>query len=149
MENRKVKIGISAKQTEGGEGYPAEPFVMNIICEGEITDDGDNIYIEYEEHLSDDGGVTHTKITFSKSRPETVSLIRSGEVNTICSFTAGERYACSYDMGGLLLDFCIVTKTLKNNMSFGGGSISMSYNMEVRGIAMSRNEYKLTVIKNK
>ena len=26
---------------------------------------------------------------------------------------------------------------------------SMSYNMEVRGIVMSRNEYKLTVIKNK
>lgn len=147
METRKVKIGISAKQTEGGEGYNAEPVTMNVICEADLTDDGDNVYIEYEEHLSDDGGVTHSKLVFSKNKPETVSLIRSGEVSTVCSFTAGERYACSYNMGGLVLDFCIVTKALKNTLTFGGGNITLNYNMEVRGIVMSRNEYKLTVIK--
>ena len=147
METKKVRIGISAKQTEGGDGYDAEPVSMNVICEAELTDDGENVYIEYEEHLSDDGGVTHTKLVFSKNRPETVSLIRSGEVSTVCSFTEGERYACSYNMGGLMLEFCIVTKALKNNLSVNGGSITLNYNMEVRGIVMSRNEYKLKVIK--
>ena len=147
MEKRKVKIGIAAKQTEGGEECFAEPVTMNIICEAEITDDGDNIYIKYEEHLSEDGEVTHSKLLFSKSNPNTVSLVRSGEVTTSCSFSHGERCACSYNMGGLAFDFGVVTKALKNTLTLDGGSISMNYNMEVRGITMSRNEYRLTVLK--
>lgn len=148
MESKKVKIGIIAKQTDGGEESSAEPTVMNIICEGEITDDGDNIYIEYEEHLSENDEVTRSRLVFAKDNPGTVSLIRSGEVTTSCSFACGERCAYAYNIDGLSFDFCVVTKSLKNTLTLDGGSISMQYNMEVHGITMSRNEYRVTVIKS-
>lgn len=148
MEKRQVKIGISAKQTDGMD-EAAEPVVMNIISEAEITDDGENIYIEYEEHLSEDGDITNSKLIFSKKNPATVSLVREGEVTTSCSFTRGERCSCSYNIGGLALDFVVATKTLKNTLTLDGGVIAMNYDMEVRGITMSKNEYKLTVIKNR
>ena len=145
---KKVKIGISAKQFEGDVSFDSEPMVMNILCEALLTENGDEFAIEYDERIGDDGGVTHTKLVFGKDKPEKVSMVRTGEVNMSCTFFAGGRCNCNYVMqGGISLDFCMVTKTLKNTVSMAGGSLSMAYNMEVRGVTMSRNEYKLTVIK--
>lgn len=148
METKKVKIGISAKQYEDIMETDAEPSVMNIFCEAMITDDGENIIIEYEEFLVDGGGVTNTKILFNKKDPYTVSLMRSGVVEMVCTFADGERYNCAYRMAdGIALDFCIVTKELKNTLTFDGGSISLNYNVEVRGLVVTRNEYRLAIIK--
>ncbi len=146
MKKRKVRIGIAAKQIDGVED--TEPTVMNIFCDAEITDDGDNVYIEYGEHLSEDGEITQSKMIFAKKSPEMVSLVRTGEVTTSWLFSRGERYACSYNIDGMAFDFCIVTKALKNTLSLDGGVISVNYDMEVRGITISKNEYKLTVLKN-
>ena len=148
MEIKKVKIGISAKQYDDVMDTGAEPSVMNVFCEAMITDDGENIIVEYEEFLVDGGGVTNTKILFNKKDPYTVSLMRSGVVEMVCTFADGERYNCAYRMAdGIALDFCIVTKELKNTLSFDGGSISLNYNVEVRGLVVTRNEYRLTIIK--
>ena len=145
---KKVKIGISAKQFEGDVSFDSEPMVMNILCEALLTENGDEFAIEYDERIGDDGGVTHTKLVFGKAKPEKVSMVRTGEINMSCTFFAGGRCNCNYAMqGGISLDFCMVTKTLKNTVSMDGGTLSMAYNMEVRGVTMSRNEYKLTVIK--
>lgn len=148
MLAKKVKIGISAKQYEGDVSFDAEPMVMNVLCEALLTEDGDEFAIEYDERVSEDGGVTHTKLVFGKTNPTRVSMVRTGEINMACTFFAGGRCNCNYAMqGGISLDFCMVTKTLTNTVSMGGGTLAMAYNMEVRGVTMSRNEYKLTVIK--
>ncbi|MBQ9745800.1 MAG: DUF1934 domain-containing protein [Clostridia bacterium] len=148
MEFKKVKIGISAKQHEGDVSFDSEPMVMNILCEALLADSGDEFSIEYDERVSEDGDVTHTKLVFGKENPGKVSMVRTGEINMSCTFFAGGRCNCNYAMqGGISLDFCMVTKTLKNTVSLGGGTLAMTYNMEVRGVTMSRNEYRLTVIK--
>ena len=145
---KKVKIGISAKQFEGDVSFDSEPMVMNILCEALLTENGDEFAIEYDERIGDDGGVTHTKLVFGKDKPEKVSMVRTGEVNMSCTFFAGGRCNCNYIMqGGISLDFCMVTKTLSNTVTMDGGTLAISYNMEVRGVTMSRNEYRLTVIK--
>jgi uncharacterized beta-barrel protein YwiB (DUF1934 family) len=145
---KKVKIGISAKQYEGDESYSSEPAVMNVLCEALLTENGDEFTVEYDERISEDGGVTHTKLVFGKKAPGRVSMVRTGEVNMSCMFFAGGRCNCNYVMeGGIALDFCMVTKTLSNTVSMEGGTLAMTYNMEVRGVTLSRNEYKLTVIK--
>jgi len=145
---KKVKIGISAKQSEGDVSLDSEPMVMNILCEALLTENGDEFFIEYDERISEDGGITHTKLVFGKNEPGKVSMVRTGEINMSCTFFAGGRCNCNYSMqGGISLDFCMVTKTLKNTVSMDGGTLAMTYNMEVRGVAMSRNEYKLTIIK--
>ena len=105
------------------------------------------IGIEYEEHLSKDGETTRTKLFWKKEEPKSVSMFRTGEVSMACLFSSGERCACSYKTQDLTLEFFIVTKSVKNTLSLSGGSIGVSYNMEVKGITVSRNEYKLTVIK--
>jgi uncharacterized beta-barrel protein YwiB (DUF1934 family) len=148
MLAKKVKIGISARQFEGDESYDSEPAVMNVLCEAVLTENGDEFSIEYDERISEDGGVTHTKLIFGKNAPNKVSMVRHGEINMSCTFFAGGRCNCNYAMqGGISLDFCMVTKTLSNTVSMEGGTLDIKYNMEVRGITMSRNEYKLTVIK--
>ena len=146
-DKRNVRIGISAKQTEGDESYDSEPVSMNVICDGVITEEDGNVCIEYEEHLSKDGEVTRTKLFWKKEEPKSVSMFRTGEVSMACLFSSGERCACSYKTQDLTLEFFIVTKSVKNTLSLSGGSIGVSYNMEVKGITVSRNEYKLTVIK--
>ena len=148
MRSKKVKIGISSKQIENIMDQDSEPVVMNVLCEAVITDDGDNIIIEYEEFLVDGGGVTNTKILFSKSNPYTVSLMRSGLVEMVCSFSDGERFNCAYRMSdGIALDFCIATKELKNTLTFDGGNLYLNYTVEVRGLVINRNEYRLHIIK--
>ena len=145
---KKVKIGISAKQYEGDASMDSEPMVMNVLCEAVLTEDGDEFSVEYDERISEDGEVTHTKLVFGKSNPSKVSMVRTGEVNMSCTFFAGGRCNCNYAMqGGISLDFCMVTKMMNNTVSMNGGTISISYNMEVRGVTMSRNEYRLTIIK--
>ena len=146
-DKRNVRIGISAKQTEGDESYDSEPVSMNVICDGVITEENANVCIEYEEHLSKDGEMTRTKLFWKKEEPKSVSMFRTGEVSMACLFSSGERCACSYKTQDLTLEFFIVTKSVKNTLSLSGGSIGVSYNMEVKGITVSRNEYKLTVIK--
>lgn len=146
-DKRNVRIGISAKQTEGDESYDSEPVSMNVICDGVITEEDGNVFIEYEEHLSKEGEMTRTKLFWKKEEPKSVSMFRTGEVSMACLFSDGERCACSYKTQDLTLEFFIVTKSVKNTLSLSGGSIGVSYNMEVKGITVSRNEYKLTVIK--
>jgi uncharacterized beta-barrel protein YwiB (DUF1934 family) len=148
MESKKVKIGISAKQMDDMAAKTEEPVVMNVLCEAMITDDGDNIIIEYEEFLVDGGGVTQTKLIFSKNASHAVSLMRTGLVEMACTFAKGERFNCAYRMSdGIGLDFCMVTKDLKNTLSYEGGSLFISYTVEVRGLVVSRNEYRLNIIK--
>ncbi len=145
---KKVKIGISAKQYEGDVSFDSEPMVMNVLCEALLTENGDEFFIEYDERISEDGGITHTKLVFGKGNPGRVSMVRTGEINMACTFFAGGRCNCNYAMqGGISLDFCMVTKTLSNTVSMDGGTLEMAYNMEVRGVTVSQNEYKLTVIK--
>ena len=145
---KKVKIGISAKQYEGDVAFDSEPMVMNVLCEAQLTENGDEFSIEYDERVSEDSGVTHTKLVFGKEDLGKVSMVRTGEVNMSCMFFAGGRCNCNYAMqGGISLDFCMVTKTLSNTVSMDGGTLSMAYNMEVRGVTVSRNEYRLTVLK--
>ena len=104
---KKVKIGISAKQYEGDASMDSEPMVMNVLCEAVLTEDGDEFSVEYDERISEDGEVTHTKLVFGKSNPSKVSMVRTGEVNMSCTFFAGGRCNCNYAMqGGISLDFC-------------------------------------------
>lgn len=148
MDVKKVKIGISSKQMDGIMENDPEPAVMNVFCEAVVTDDGKNVIIEYEEFLVDGGGVTNTKLMFNKNDPYTVSLMRSGLVEMVCSFADGERFNCAYRMSdGIALDFCIVTKELRNTISANGGGIFISYNVEARGLVITRNEYRLNIIK--
>ncbi len=146
MESKKVKIGICAKQTDD-MSPGAEPSVMNVFCEAVLTDDGKNFTVEYEEFLVDGGGVTNTKLVFAKNAPNVVSMVRTGLVKMACSFSHGERFNCVYSMAdGISLDFCMVTKELTNTLSLDGGRLLVKYNIEVRGLVISENEYRLTVI---
>lgn len=145
-KTRHIRVGISAKQTEGDEFYKSEPNFMSVICDAVITESDSRISIEYDERLSGDEAVTKTTLFFDKNASETVSMFRLGDVSVSCSFSQGERCACFYKTGELSLDFFIVTKSVKNSLTFSGGGISLCYNMEVKGITISRNEYKLHVI---
>lgn len=147
METRNVRIGICAKQTDD-MSPDAEPTVMNIFCEAKLTDDGKEFTVEYEEFLVDGGGSTDTKLIFKKDEPGVVSMVRTGLVKMACSFSDGERFNCVYSMSdGISLDFCMVTKGLENTLSMEGGRLLVKYNIEVRGLVVSKNEYRLTVLK--
>ena len=147
METRKLRIGICAKQTDD-LSPEAEPTVMNVFCEASVTDDGEEITVEYDEYLVEGGGSTHTKLIFKKNEPGSVSMVRTGLVKMACSFAKGERFNCVYSMSdGIALDFCMVTKELENTVSLGGGRLIVKYNIEVRGLVISKNEYRLTVLK--
>ena len=75
-------------------------------------------------------------------------MVRTGLVKMACSFAEGERFNCVYSMSdGIALDFCMVTKELENTVSLGGGRLIVKYNIEVRGLVISKNEYRLTVLK--
>ena len=95
---KKVKIGISAKQYEGDVSFDSEPMVMNVLCEALLTENGDEFSIEYDERVSEDGGVTHTKLVFGKGNPGRVSMVRTGEINMSCTFFAGGRCNCNYSV---------------------------------------------------
>ena len=80
METRKLRIGICAKQTDDLSSE-AEPTVMNVFCEASVTDDGEEITVEYDEYLVEGGGSTHTKLIFKKTKRPGSSFTKKNRKN--------------------------------------------------------------------
>ena len=61
----------------GNASHP-EIIGINGWCDNTaiITETGDEFSIEYDERVSEDGGVTHTKLVFGKNNPNMVSMVR-------------------------------------------------------------------------
>ena len=127
------------------EDKTAEPEIMEINSVGNICDDGDRITLSYEE--SDASGMqgSTTSITFLKSDPSIVTMMRSGLVSATLVFEEGKRHHCIYKTPFMPFEVCIHTTKVVNALLVGN-TLELDYIVEIRGAKAERTKFKMQIL---
>ena len=122
-----------------------EPEIMDINSFGNYVDDGERISISYNESEATGMEGSLTTVTFLKSDPSVVSMIRSGLVSTTLVFEEGKRHHCMYKTPFMPFEVCIRTIKVDNTM-IGFGSLSLDYIVEIRGAKAERTRFSFQIL---
>lgn len=122
-----------------------EPEIMDINSFGNYVDDGERISISYNESEATGMEDSLTTVTFLKSDPSVVSMIRSGLVSTTLVFEEGKRHHCMYKTPFMPFEVCIRTIKVDNTI-IGFGSLSLDYIVEIRGAKAERTRFSFQIL---
>ena len=119
-----------------------EPEVIELVTEGTLEALDDGWTLCYEE--SELTGLAGVNTTF-QNQGKTVTLIRSGKLNSQMVFQEGVPHDSLYQMefGALLLTVCATQ--VETNLTEDGGTIDLKYSIEVEQNAAGMIEYHLEI----
>ena len=127
----------------GQQSYAAQdPDVIELVTEGTLEDIEDGWILCYEE--SDLTGLAGVSTTF-QVQGKTVTLIRSGKLNSQMVFQEGIPHDSLYEMefGALMLTVCAIQ--VKTDLTDAGGTIDLKYSIEVEQNAAGMIDYHLDI----
>ena len=122
-----------------------EPEILDINSLGKYVDDGERISISYNESEATGMEGSTTTITFLKSDPSIVSMIREGVVSTTLVFENGKRHHCLYKTPFMPFEICVRTIKVSNAM-LGVGALSLDYVIEIRGAKAERTKFSMQIL---
>lgn len=126
------------------DGEP-EPEQMEIKSLGRFCIDGDRAMIEYEESELTGMAGSRTCVSFDMREPQTVTMIRTGEVSTTLVFEKGKRHHCTYHTPYMPFEVCVRTLDVKNGIS-ESGLLEIDYIVEIRGARAERNKFSMRIM---
>ena len=134
---------IVTLSVRGQQSYPGQtPEVIELVTEGTLEELDDGWKLCYEE--SDLTGLEGVNTTF-QVQGKTVTLIRSGKLNSQMVFQEGVPYDSLYQMefGALMLTVCALK--VEANITDTGGTIDLKYSIEVEQNAAGMIDYHLDI----
>ena len=133
-----VTLSVRGQQSYAGQ----EPDVIELVTEGTLEDIDGGWRLCYEE--SELTGLAGVNTTF-QIVDKTVTLIRSGRLNSQMIFQEGVPHDSLYQMefGALMLTVCAVK--VETNLTEDGGIIDLKYTIEVEQNAAGMIEYHLDI----
>ena len=131
-----VTLSIRGQQSYAGQ----DPDVIELVTEGTLEALDNGWKLCYEE--SDLTGLAGVSTTF-QVEDKTVTLIRSGKLNSQMVFQEGVPHDSLYQMefGALMLTVCATQ--VKTDLTEDGGTIDLKYSIEVERNAAGMIEYHL------
>lgn len=134
-----VMLHITGRQNYIGQ----EPDVIELVTDGYLLERGDVWEIGYEESaLTGLEGVT----SIFRISPRGVTLRRSGRLQSQMIFQEGKRHESLYQMdcGALMISIC--AQKIRYNLSREtGGTVDLTYQIEIESAASGHVEYHLDV----
>lgn len=133
-----VKIIMKSVQIQGKE----DPVTTEFITYGTLSRYGSKYRISYEESdMFGQSGVTSTFITENGR----VSLERSGKINALMEFRAGETTETMYDTeyGTMLMQ--IKARKVTENINEKGGTIQLEYELNLSHVFVAINQFFVQV----
>lgn len=122
-----------------------ESGTMESILYGTLDINGTECVLSYDEE-SEAMGTTLTTVKFSKSSPETVSLVRHGAIESFMVFEPGKRHICVYDTGIIPFEICIFSKCVDNRL-LTDGILELDYLIEIKGACAQKTTFKMEIEK--
>ena len=122
-----------------------EPEILGINTLGSYTDDGERISICYSESEATGLEGSTTTVTFLKSDPTVVSMIREGLVSTTLVFESGKRHHCLYKTPFMPFEICVRTIKVSNSL-LDIGALSLDYVVEIRGAKAERTKFSMQIL---
>lgn len=138
MSRIPVKLAIQGKQFYDGQ----EPDVIELVTEGTLAHEKQVWEIAYEESdLTGLAGVT----TVFRVGPRGVSLKRTGRLQSQMLFREGVRHESLYQMEFGALMIAVQAQKIRHDLSEQGGTVDISYSIEIEQSAAGMVEYHLDI----
>ena len=133
-----VILSVRGSQSYAGQ----EPEIIELVTEGSLEQTPDGWKLAYEE--SDLTGLEGVNTTFL-IKPEEITLIRTGKLNSRMVFREGEAYDSLYQMefGTLMLTVCATR--VDANITTDGGVIDLRYNIGIEQNSAGVIDYHLDI----
>jgi len=136
---KQVILSIRGQQTFEN----MEPEVTELVTEGTLhMDEGSNVTLTYQE--SELTGLEGTQTTI-QVEPESVTILREGEVNSQMVFQEGRRHLSLYNTPYGALTMGVNTRKMKVDLDETGGSIEIDYAIEIDHAVAGQNLFQIYV----
>lgn len=133
-----VMITVDSRQKHPN----SEPEFINFITEGTYSTKDGHYCITYAESpvTGLDGTTTTLEVT-----PESVTLIRFGNVSSLMVFEKGRKHTSEYNTEYGIIEVGVTAKKLNVNMNEQGGHFDVEYVLEVNNHITSVNTLNVKV----
>ncbi|MBE6691646.1 MAG: DUF1934 domain-containing protein [Ruminococcaceae bacterium] len=118
---------------------------MEMTVEASYHDDGDRVCIRYKESELSGMEGSVTSVSFRKSEPALISMLRDGSVKTALVFEPAARHLCVYQTQIMPFEVCIYTRSVKNCIE-ENGTLEMDYTVELRGAQAEHTAFSMRVL---
>ena len=132
---------ISIKGSQNVEGEVGE---VELTTLGSYMKRGGCRYIVYKEYASEEVPSERTSI-LKIDGSSRLTLMRRGGDSTRLILENGKRHFCQYDTGYGNLMIGIFTSRLDTDLNDAGGSLNVSYTLDINSALSSTNELSITV----
>ncbi len=136
---KEVLIEIKGTQTVDDESD-----VIELTTIGKMDTVGEKTYIRYDDSTATESDVIACMIKYDP-KDNSVIMQRSGTLNSRMYIKKGQRHICHYETGQGVLTMGIFGEDVNAKMSNKGGSLKLSYTIDVNYGLMSRNEVEINV----
>lgn len=160
--NVRIKLTFADIAPANENADPMEQLVSELksLSEGEVEESsefvtdaeyisGERCEIIYEENAELGMGDSRVKVSWLAEDPQVITVMRSGEVETVMAFEPGRRHITAYSLPGMSFELC--THTLRADNSFDGsmgGEIYLDYIIEIRGGFAGRRKMRIELLPN-
>lgn len=118
---------------------------INHVLTAYYSDMGERIVISYDEsELIGERGVL-TQVTFLKSNPQVITIIRSGPLSATIVLEIGKRHTGEYKLGNISFVLSTTALKIENEISNGVGILTMKYITEISGLEKQLTDMTLQI----
>ena len=118
-----------------------------IYIEGRLHVTNDRVTLSYEESEITGMAGAKTTVSYSRSNPDFVMMVRRGTVNTALVFEPKKRHICSYNTPYMPFEICVRTLSIDNRLH-SDSEFSIEYVIEIRGATAERNYLQIKLFDN-
>ena len=137
---KSVILSIRGQQTFDDN---SKPEVIELVTEGTLTDHRDGKFtVRYQE--SQLTGLEGTRTTI-QVQPDSVCILREGQVNSQMVFEEGRRHLTMYNTPYGAMAIGVNTRKMKVDLDETGGSIEIDYALEVDHAVAGQNLFQIYV----
>ena len=153
---KKVRIQIETERRAAGGSLFAptdeltsaretETERISLTVQGRWHDDGARMSLSYREtELTGLEGST-TSISYQKSDPLVISMLRTGTVRTALLFEEGKHHLSVYETPIMPFEVCVFTRKIRNGLE-REGTLTLDYDIELRGADAEHTHFVLRVL---
>ena len=130
------------------DAAPASPddVQLNVfIADASYHDDGHRVCIRYTENAESGMEGVKTTLSYQKTDPGRITLLRDGEVKTALEFVQGERYFGVYQTPIMPFDLCLLPRTVDNSIETTG-FLQLDYVIQLKGAEAQRTKLTLWLL---
>lgn len=120
-----------------------EEGTMETSLFGTLEKSGDNYFLRYEEEAEGMNG-TFTEVRFTETEPKSVSIVRTGALDSFMLFEEGKRNVSVYNTGIMPFEICIYTKSVDNRL-LDDGCLEITYLVEIKGACAQKTTLKMEI----